>query len=192
MHDCVDVLDVEERIEDARRGVELDEPTARDDAPHLRFEVVPLLCAVEVLEHREAALQEIGRKRLRLTIGEIPEAGLPHERHRVLEQLRIVERENQAAVGANIEGREFLEDERQVLLRAGKVVVPRRAEAAASGRAEVGLPAQSRERELAVLGEAGPVRSARRVKLHGRSGGRHDDYGGDDTRPLSHAVIIPD
>ena len=66
---------------------------------------VPLRAAVEVLEHREAALQQIGAKRLRLAIGEIPEARLPHERDRILEQLGIVERQDPAAVGVDVERR---------------------------------------------------------------------------------------
>ena len=161
-------LILKKRIEDAMRVVEFDEPAVREHAAHLCFEVAPLLGAVEVLEHREAALQQVGAKRLRFTIGEIPEARLPHERNRVLEQLGIVERENQAAVGADVEGGEFFDDQRQVLLGARVVVIPRRAEAAAARKAEVGLPPQSHEREPAVVGEVGPVRPARRVKLRGR------------------------
>ena len=148
--------------------------------------------AVEVLEHREAALQQVGAKRLRFAIGEVPEARLPHERDRILEQLGIVERENQAAVGANVERGELLEDQREVLFRARVVVIPRRAEAAAAENAEVGPPAQSHEREPAVVGEIGPVRLARRVRLHGCSHGGAEDDGERGMQPSTHAVIIPD
>ena len=64
-----------------------------------------------------------------------------------------------------------------MLLRAGIVVIPRGAEAAAAREAEVGLPPQSHEREPAVVGEVGPMRPARRVKLHCARGGRDDDDG---------------
>jgi len=90
----------------------------RQHAPHLRLEVVPLSGAVEVLEHGEAALEEIRAKRLGFAIGEVPEAGLPHERNGVLEQLGIVEREDEAAVGSHVERRELVHDRRQVLFRA--------------------------------------------------------------------------
>ena len=91
----------------------------REHPAHLCLEVAPLLRAVEIFEHGEAALQQVGAKRRGFAIGEIPEAGLPHEGDRVVEQLRIVEREHQAPVGANVEGRQLLEDEREVLLRPG-------------------------------------------------------------------------
>ena len=42
---------------------------------HLGFEVAPLIGAVEILEHREAALQQVGAKRGRLAIGEFQKPG---------------------------------------------------------------------------------------------------------------------
>ena len=118
MDDGVDVLDVEERVEDAVRVVELDEPRRRAARGASAPRSGPLLRAVEVFEHREPALQQIGAKRLGLAVGEVPESGLPHERDRILEQLRIVERQDQAAVGADVECGELLDDEREVLLGA--------------------------------------------------------------------------
>ena len=66
----VDVLDAEERVEDAVRLVELDEAAVGQHAPHLRLEVVPLLRAVEVLEDGEAALLQVGAERFRFRLGE--------------------------------------------------------------------------------------------------------------------------
>ena len=66
MHDGVDVLDAEERVEDAVRLIEPDEAAVGQHAPHLRLEVAPLLRAVEVLEDREAALQQVGAERFAL------------------------------------------------------------------------------------------------------------------------------
>ena len=77
----------------------------------------------------------------------------------------------------------------EVLFRARVVVIPRGAEAAAARKAEVGLPAQSHERELAVIGEIAPMTPARRVKLHGRSGGGDEDDGSGDAQPSRHASL---
>src|SRR5687768_17144662 len=154
MDDRLDILDLKKGIEDAIRVVEFDESTLRKHSPHLCFEVAPLLCAVEVFEYGKATLQQIGAKRRRFRVGGIPESWLPHEGDRVVEQLRIVEGENQARVGANVEGRQFLEDEREVPLGPRVVVIPRRVEATAA-KAGVGAPAQSHKRETSVVGEIG-------------------------------------
>ena len=82
-----------------------DEPAVGQHPAHLRLEVGPLRGAVEVLEDREAALQQVGAKRLGFAVGQVPEARLPHERDRILEQLRIVERQDQAAVVVDVEVR---------------------------------------------------------------------------------------
>ena len=148
--------------------------------------------AVEVLEHREAALQQVGAERLRLAIGEVPETGLPHVGDRILEQLGIVERQNQAAVGADVERGQRLEDAGQVLLGARVVVIPRGAEPAAR-KPDVGLPAQPHERELAVVGDIGALRRARGVELDGRRGCRRGSRTAAAMRqPLRHAGIIPE
>jgi hypothetical protein len=63
VHDGVDVLDPEERIEDAMRLIELDEPPIRQHPLHLRCELPPLLRAVEVLEDGKAAFEEVGAER---------------------------------------------------------------------------------------------------------------------------------
>ena len=146
------------------RALEFDQARLGKHAPDLCFEVAPLLRAIEVFEYREATFQEPGTKGLGLSIGEMPEAGLPHERDRVLEQLRIVEREDPAAVGVDIDRGELVHDEREVALRSGNIVIPGRVEAPA-GEAEVRFPAEPHERHSAVVREIGPKRSLERAEL---------------------------
>ena len=91
---------------------------------------------------------------------------------------------------------------RQVLLGARVVVVPRRAESTAAREAQVGLPAQSDEREPAVVdalrlpgnrAAGGPLPSASRVELQGSNhGGTEDDNRGGDSQPPAHGAIIPE
>ena len=133
--------------------IELDEPPVGQHPPHLRFEMAPLRGAVEILEHREAALQQVAAERRRLAIGQVPESRLPHERDRILEQLGIVERQDAAAVRVDVDVRQLSQDQREVLLGARVVVIPGGAEAAAARRAQVRPPSQPHEREPAVVGE---------------------------------------
>jgi hypothetical protein len=55
------------------------------------------------------------------------------------EQLGVVERQDSAAVGADVDVRELADDRPKMLFRARVVVIPRRAEAAPR-EAEVGFP----------------------------------------------------
>ncbi len=147
--------------------VELDEAAVGKHAAHLGLEVVPLLRAVEVLEHREAALEQVRAKGFGLPIREVPEAGLPHERDGILEQLRIVEGENQAAVHPDVEAGQLVDDLRQVLFGARVVVIPGGTPAAPRD-GEIGLPSQPNERKPAVVLEIGcrspvPAREAARL-----------------------------
>ena len=66
----------------------------------------------------------------RLEIGQIPEPRFPHERDRELEQLGVVERQNAAPLGVDIELRQLVQDQREVLLRPRIVVIPCSPEAA--------------------------------------------------------------
>ena len=125
MDDGVDVLDLEERSEDAVRAVEPDEAGVGQHAPHLRLEVAPLRGAIEILEDREAALEQVVAKRRGLAIGQVPEAWFPHERDGVLEELGVVERQDAAAVVADVDVRQLTHDRAQILLGARIVVVPR-------------------------------------------------------------------
>jgi hypothetical protein len=93
----------------------------------------------------------------------------------VPEQLGIVERQDAAAVGANVDVRQLADNRSEVLLGARVIVVPRRAEAAAR-EAEVGFPAQPDEREAAVVLDVRAIG----IMLGGR-GGREED--GDSDQP---------
>src|SRR5262249_17989763 len=70
-------------------------------------------------------LQEVTAKRLRFAVRERPETRLPHERDRVLEEIRIVERQDLIAVVVDVEIRKLADDRREVLLSARVVVTPR-------------------------------------------------------------------
>src|SRR6185295_468580 len=102
--------------------VQLDEASFRQDAPHLCREVVPLF-AVEVVEDREAAFQQVLAKPVRFAVRQAPESGLPHVSDRVLEEIGIVEGKNQGAVGVQVDKRDFLENLGKVLLGARIVVI---------------------------------------------------------------------
>jgi hypothetical protein len=108
--------------------------------------------AVEVLEDGEAALQQVGAKRLGFAVGQGPKTGLPHERERILEQIRIVERQDLIAVVVDVEIRQLADDRREVLLRARVVVTPRVLNTAVFGR-RVGGPAQPDKGEPAVVAD---------------------------------------
>ncbi len=162
----------------------------RKHPAHLCLEVAPLLGAVEVFEHGKAALQQVGAKRFRFRVREIPEARLPHEGDRVVEQFWIVERENKAAVDANVETRELVEDEREVSLCSRVVVIPRRVEAAAT-KAKLGAPPQSHEREPSVVCEVRPIRLTERGQLHRRSHCEAQDDDKADAQPSTHASLSP-
>ena len=119
---------------------------------HLRLEVGPLRRAVEVLEDREAALQQVGAERLCFAVGEGPEPRLPHERDRVFEEIRIVERQDLVAVVVDVEVGQLADDRREVLLSPRVIVVPRVLNAETTARrGEVGAPAQPHKRESAVV-----------------------------------------
>jgi hypothetical protein len=66
--------------------------------------------AAEVLEHRKAALQQVRAERARLDVIQHPEARLPHECDRIPEQIGIVECQDAAAVGPDVEKRELADD----------------------------------------------------------------------------------
>ena len=65
----VDVVDAEERVEDVVRLVEPDQMMVGKHPLHLCFEVAPLRHAVEILEDRETAFDQIRTKRRGLLIG---------------------------------------------------------------------------------------------------------------------------
>src|SRR5262249_19772311 len=112
-----------------------------------------------VLEDRETALEQIRPERLGFAIGEVPESRLPHERHGIPEEIRVVERQDPAAVGADVERGELLKNQAEVLLRARIVIVPCGAPAAAPRGGEIGLPTQTDEGEAAVVRDVVAIRA---------------------------------
>src|SRR6185503_1251479 len=124
MNNRVDVFDAKKGVVDAMRVVEFDELRVGKHPPHLGFEGAPLLSAVEVLEYGKAALHQIRAEGCGLAIRQVPKTRLPHEGDRIVEQLRIVQRENQAVFSMRVEQRQLLEDHREMTLGARIVVVP--------------------------------------------------------------------
>ncbi len=125
----------------------------RQHAQHLRLEVAPVLVA-EVVDDDEAALLQVRAQARRLLVGHDPGAGLAHVRDRVLEQLRIVERQDVRFVRVRVQVAQLVQDLHEMLL-AGRVVV--RPRQPLRGEAVVGAVAQPHEREPAVV---------RRVRLN--------------------------
>ena len=172
-----------------RRPIELDPAPFRQHALHLFLEVVPLRRAVEILEHGEATLQQISAERARLDLGHRPEAGLPHEGDRILEQIRIVEREDATAVDVDVEIGELVQDLREMLFGARIVVIPRRVPAAAEAAAAT--PCQADERDPPVILHIGrdTARNARPIELR-RHGRRREQHQRDRAHPARHGGII--
>jgi hypothetical protein len=84
---------------------------------------------------------QVGTKRLCFAVGEVPEPGLPHDRDRVLEQIRIVERQDFIAVVVDVEVGQLADDRRKVLLGARVIVAPRvLSDETAAHPGEVGAP----------------------------------------------------
>src|SRR5690349_20653758 len=165
MNDRIDVVNGKERVKDAIGLIELDEASSRHHAAHLRFEVVPLSPAIEILEDGKAALQQVRTERFGLAIGELPESGLPHERDRKLRQLRIIEGKDTAAIQPDVQRGELAQDLREVLFGSRIIVIPCRAPDTA--RSTAVAPHQSHEDRtsvvLDVIAVGGLQRSRRRA-----------------------------
>ena len=124
-------------------------------AEHLRLGSSPYCAgAVEVLEHREAALQQIRAERFGLAIGEIQKPGSHMNGDRILEELRIVEREDLAAVVVGCRDRSASRNDRgRFCFRARVVVVPRSLEAEQPRDCQIGARTADRAIETAVVRE---------------------------------------
>src|SRR5262249_58211193 len=107
--------------------------------------------AVEIFEDGEAALQQICSKRLGLAVRQAPEPWLPHVGDRILEQLRVVERQDAAAVLADVKVSQLTQDLAQVLLGTRVIVIPGGRPAPA--KASVAAPAEAHKREAAIVVE---------------------------------------
>src|SRR5690349_12922008 len=76
------IVDLEERVEDRMRAIELHPVPVREHAAHLRLQVLPIVPA-EVVEDHEAALLEVRAEVLRLLVRDRPEARLRHVGDRI-------------------------------------------------------------------------------------------------------------
>ena len=141
-----------------RAVVDLDPARLGQDQAHLLLQVVPVAGAVqaglrfaEVVENDEPALFQIGAEALGFLVGHRPEARLRHVGDRIVEQLRIVERQDVRAVEARLDVGDLLQDLREVDLAARIVVRPLRP-AASAAEPTAGGVAQPDEHEAAVVG----------------------------------------
>src|ERR1041385_2016257 len=124
----IGMLEVERRdpvegVEDRVIGGERDEPGLRQHPAHLRLEVVPVR-PDEVVHEEEAALLQVRAEPGHFLLVRRPVARLAEIGERELEQLRVVERQDGAAVGAHPHRGQLLEDLRKVGVRLRVVVAP--------------------------------------------------------------------
>src|SRR5947207_6401125 len=121
-HD-VEVVDLEERMENRMAGVEIDEAGAGQHAQHLCLEAVPAAAPRrKIVEDDESALLQPGAERRRLAVGQLQKPRLRHVRHRMPEQIGIVEADDVALVHVRAEIRQLVHDLHEMTL-AGRVVV---------------------------------------------------------------------
>src|SRR5262249_28535005 len=87
---------LEEGVPDLLRTVaDLDPAGFRHDTAHLLLQVDPrALALAEVVEDQKAALLQVAAEALGLLVRRRPEARFGHVRHRIVEQLRVVERQD--------------------------------------------------------------------------------------------------
>lgn len=91
----------------------------------------------------------------------------------------------------DIEARHLVENQRQVLLGAGIIVIPRRAEAAAARDTQVSAPPESYERETSIVRCGAAVRAARIELPHAtRKHAQRDCERG--AQPSAHAPLYLD
>src|SRR5438093_689899 len=113
---------LEERMEDGVRAVELDPPTFGQHVAHLRREIAPAAAIFgEIVEDDEPPLLEVGAEARRLRLGQRPEPGLGHIGDGMPEQLGIVERVDVGLLDVGREQRHLVHDLHEVAL-AGRVV----------------------------------------------------------------------
>src|SRR5437899_1398543 len=119
-------VDLEERVEDRMRHVEVDDLRIGQHAAHLRLEVAPMISA-KVVDDDEAALLQIRAKRRRFIVGDVPAARLAEVDDGVLEELGIVERHHVGLVDVRLQVADLVEDLHHVPLAFGVIVRPRNA-----------------------------------------------------------------
>src|SRR6185503_15629412 len=98
------MIDLEKGMKDLRAAVELHPPRLGQHDPHLFLQVVPVIPA-EVVEDDEASLEQVGPERRRLFGRYRPESWFRHVGDRIVEQLRVRQREDiRSVVAATKEG----------------------------------------------------------------------------------------
>src|SRR5262245_62544534 len=95
-----DVVDLVEDVKNRIAGVEVEELNARQDAAHRLREGLPATAGdaapawrLEIVDEQKTAFREVGAQAGRLGVGDRPPADLDDVSDRMLEQLRIVERD---------------------------------------------------------------------------------------------------
>src|SRR5262245_39758154 len=180
------ILDLEERVPHVLRPVaDVDPPRFRQHAAHLILEVGPgPFLFAEVVENDEAAFLEIRAEALGFLVGRHPVARLDHVGDRIVEQLRIVERQDVRPVDPRVHVRDLLQDLPEMHFAARIVVRPRRTAALPAEPAAAVTDAEEHEAavvrrialvfDLRLLESAAavePLRLGVRDRRHG--GGRH-------------------
>jgi hypothetical protein len=79
---------------------------------------------LEIVEEDKTALQEVLTEILSLGVGHVPEPWLRHVNQRMSEDLRIAQIEHVASVGVHARRGHVADDEGEVTIGAGIVVVP--------------------------------------------------------------------
>ena len=144
--------DAEERLKNRRADVQPHEMMLGQRLLHLCHQVAPVAVALEVVEDDEPALQEVVTEVLRFRFVRDPEPWLGHVDDRVLEDPRIVQVEDVAAVDPDAHVRDVVDDRRQVSIRRRVVVLPAAAaEEPAREPAAGGVVADARKHEVTVV-----------------------------------------
>ena len=153
----VERLNLEKRVKDRMRHVHVEELHAGEDTVHVPLERVPAAGAVaapadglEVVDDDEAAFLDVGAQRGGARVAQRPPADFDDVCQRILEQLRIFERDHVDLVRARVEEAEVVHDPHQVLFRERIPVDPGRPSAGPVA-ARRGVVLDADEGELTVV-----------------------------------------
>src|SRR2546422_3138782 len=126
LRDDVEVVDLEKRMKDRMRRVQIDEARAGQDVQHLLLEVAPAAAPLgEVVEDHEPALEQVLAKVNGLVLGEREKPGLRHVRDRIPEHLGIVEAEDVRFLHVRVQVAQLVQNLHEVALARRVVVRPR-------------------------------------------------------------------
>src|SRR5262249_48873542 len=125
LRDDVERRDLVEGVEDRVARIEIHRTRVGQHAVELELEILPSTfeeAVTEVVEDDEASLLKVRPEAKRLLVGHRPEAGLAHVGDRVLEELRVVEREDVRTLGIRADRGQRGEDLREMLF-GGRIAV---------------------------------------------------------------------